>query len=147
MLEGIVYSWRLRKLHRERRRIQFTHKKALREARAAKNSELELDRLFFEERMEIQIVDAEMHALITQRLIQIAERYLVPYPEFNSKGEDWIQSGATRRWHLTVEAMAELRNAIRREKKERAENWRMWLAALTGLVGTLIGLASLLLKR
>jgi hypothetical protein len=96
--------------------------------------------------MQIQIVDAEIQSLITQRLIQIADRYLVPRPKFRSEGGAWVQTSAAGHWHLTIEAIADLRSAIRHEKKERSENGRMWLAALTGLVGTLIGLASLLLK-
>jgi hypothetical protein len=97
--------------------------------------------------MEIQVVDAEILHHRTQRLIQMADRYSIPHPEFKSKGGAWIQSSVTGRWHLTIEAIAELRDAVRREKRERSESWRMWLAAWTGLVGTLIGLAALLLKR
>ena len=76
MFEGVFQPWRVRKLHKERRRIQDGYKKALKEAKAAKKLELELERLFFEERMELQIVDAEIHHLLTQRLINIAERNL-----------------------------------------------------------------------
>jgi hypothetical protein len=147
MFEAIIHARRVRKLHKERQRIQAVYKEALNEAKAADKSELELERLFFEERMEVEIVDAEIHQLITQRLIQIAERNLIPHPEFKSEGGAWIQSSVTGHWHLTIEAMAELRAAIRREKKERSESWLMWLAGCTGLVGTLIGLASLLLKK
>jgi hypothetical protein len=106
-----------------------------------------LERLFFEERMKIETIDAEIHHLTTQRLIEIADKYLVPHPEFDSKSGAWIQSDVSGRWHLTLETMAELRAAVRQERKERSESWRMWLAALTGLVGALIGLASLLLKK
>jgi hypothetical protein len=147
MFGGIINAWHLRKLHKERKKIYAGYKKALDEAKAAQKSQLELDRLFFEERMKIQIVDAKIHNLLTQRLIQIADRNLIPRPEFKSEGGAWIQSSVAGHWHLTIEAIAELRSAIRREKKERSENWRMWLAACTGLVGTLIGLAALLLKK
>lgn len=147
MFDSIINAWHLRKLHKERQKIHAFYKKALGEAKAAQKLQLELDRLFFEERMEIEIVDAEIHSLLTQRLIQIADRNLIPRPEFKSEGGAWIQSSVTGRWHLTIEAIAELRSTIRREKKERSENWRMWLAACTGLVGTLIGLVSLLLKK
>jgi len=147
MFEGLTSARRLRKLHQERKRVSAKYKKALDQGKAAQKSELELDRLFFEERMETQIVDAEIYHLLTQRLIQLADRHLIPRPEFRSEGGAWIQSSVTGRWHLTVEAIAELRGAIRRERKERSENWRMWLASLTGLVGALIGLASLLLKK
>jgi hypothetical protein len=147
MFEAIIHARRVRRLQKEKRRIQAGYKRIRDEAKAANRSELELQRLFFEERMKIQIVDAEIHQLITLRLIQIAQRNLIPYPEFESKGGAWIQSSATGHWHLTIEAMAQLRAAIRQEKKERAAYALMWLAAWTGLVGTLIGLASLLLVK
>jgi hypothetical protein len=119
VFDSIINAWQLRKLHGERKEIQARYKNLLDQAKAAQKSQLELDRLFFEERMQIQIVDAEIHHLVTQRLIQIADNYLVPHPKFASEGGAWIQSGANGRWHLTIEAMAELRSAIRQEKKER----------------------------
>jgi hypothetical protein len=147
MFGAITHAWRIRKFNREKRRIQQFYKAALVEARKAGKSQLELDRLFFEERMQVQIVDAEIRHAVTQRLIQLADRYLIPHPEFRSEGGDWVQSSASGQWHLTAEAISALRAAIRQERKERSESWRMWLAACTGLVGTLIGLVSLLLKK
>ena len=147
MFEPVVHAWRIRKLHNEKKQTQALYGKAVREAKAAKKSDLELERLFFEERMEVEITDAEIQHLVTQRLLRIADRNLIPRPEFKSEGGAWTQSSVTGRWHLTIEAVAELRAAIRRERKERSDNLRMWLAAVTGLVGTLIGLASLLLKK
>ena len=147
MFDDIKTTWRIRSLHKERRPLQAVYKRLSEEGKAAGKSELELDRLFFEERMEVEIVDAEIHHLLTQRLISLADHYLVPRPEFKSEGGDWVQSSITGRWHMTKEALAELRSAIRRERKERSESLRMWLAAWTGLIGTLIGLAALLLKK
>jgi hypothetical protein len=72
MFEAIIHARRVRRLQKEKRRIQAAYKRILHETKAANTSELELERLFFEERMKIQIVDAEIHQLITQRLIQIA---------------------------------------------------------------------------
>lgn len=50
---------------------------------------------------------------------------------------------------LTLEAMAELRDVIRKEKRERRETVEWWIkiiggliAIITGLVGALIGLVS-----
>jgi hypothetical protein len=153
MFEGLIHAGRLHKLHNEKRRIQREYKKKLAELTAADRPPLELDRqlesdrLFFEERMKIQLLDAEILELLSLRLVQIAQRNLLPYPEFKSEGGAWVKSSVAGRWHLTIEAITDLRAAIRRERKERSENWRMWLAALTGLVGSLIGLASLFLKR
>src|SRR3989442_741180 len=113
MFEGIINAWQVRKLHKQRNKLRAAYKAAIDEAGAAEKSQLELDRLFLEERMKLQIVDAEIYELLTQRLIQIADRNLIPRPEFRSEGGAWIQSSVDRRWHLTIEAMAELRSAIR----------------------------------
>jgi hypothetical protein len=78
MFEAVVHAWRIRKLHSEKKRIQALYRTAVAEARAAKKPELELERLFFEERMEVEIQDAEIHSLVTQRLIQLADHYLIP---------------------------------------------------------------------
>ena len=53
MFDGITNAWHLRKLHKERKKIHAGYNKALAEAKAAQKSQLELDRLFFEERMKI----------------------------------------------------------------------------------------------
>jgi hypothetical protein len=147
MFEGAVHAWHLRKLHEEKKRVQASYKALVKEAKASKKSELELDRLWFEERMKVQIVDAEIYDLITQRLILLADRHSIPHPKFMSEGGSWIQTGAASRWHLTIEAMAELRAAIRQEKRDRLIYSLMWLSAATGLLGTSIGLISLLLKK
>jgi hypothetical protein len=147
LFDGVRYSWRLHKLHRERNTLRAEYRAASEAAQAAQKSQLEIDRLFFEERMKLQVVDAKINELLSERLITAADRYLVPRPEFKSEGGAWIKTSVEGRWHLTIEAMAELRSAIRRERKERWENSRTWLAAWTGLIGTLIGLASILLRK
>jgi hypothetical protein len=147
MFQDAKHLWLVGKLQKARRRTLASYKRIVRDAEAAGKSEIELDRLFFEERIHIQNLDAEIHHLSTERLIRLADRLSLPRPEFSTKGGAWVQSSASQRWHLSVEAMAELRSAIRREQKERSEHWRMWLTALTGLIGTLIGLVALLLKK
>jgi hypothetical protein len=55
MFEAVIHARRVRKLHKERQRIQALYKEALNEAKAANKSELELERLFFEERAEMRL--------------------------------------------------------------------------------------------
>jgi hypothetical protein len=57
----------------------------------------------------------------------------------------WVQSRTANGYHLTTSAAAELRAAIRKEKREGSELFFKWLSGLTGLVGALIGLAALLI--
>src|SRR5271169_6097993 len=127
MFDDLKEAWQVRALHKERAKLQLLYKNALREAKAAGKSQLELDRIFFEERMEVETVDAEIRRELTQRLIRLADRYFIPRPEFSSTDGTPTQSGVNGRWHMTTGAIAELRSAVRREKKERWESLRMWL--------------------
>lgn len=60
--------------------------------------------------------------------------------------EDWEQ-GIQGSWNLTVKGIAKLREEIRREEKWRRESrqhWAAFLSALGGVIGTVIGLVSIL---
>jgi hypothetical protein len=137
----------VRKLRYEIRRTEAFYRKLIEQARVDKKPHEEINGLIHEQMMETEITEAKLYHLLTQRLLQIAAHHLVPRPEFKTEGGAWVQSPVTGRWHLTVEAISELRAAIRKEKKESSEHWRMWPAALTGIIGALIGLVSLVWKK
>jgi hypothetical protein len=68
-----------------------------------------------------------------------------------SRGQ-WISSLACG-MHLHSDALAEIRDAIRKERKERSEVTRLWITtigggigALTGVIGAMIGLLAYLDK-
>lgn len=80
--------------------------------------------------------------LVSSYLVAVANRLLIPTPKFKTEGGEWEQALSTGRYHLNISALAELRAAIRKEQKEHHEIWLLWFAALTGLVGALIGLVT-----
>jgi len=83
MFELIKYRLRLRKLEAERSKIQqiyVRHRKGL--------SGTELDQLIAEEGSEISPVLEQIDALKTGRFCQIANRLMVPLPDYNDK-ESW----------------------------------------------------------
>jgi hypothetical protein len=83
-------------------------------------------------------------------LLARLDKLLLPHPDF--KNEDNVGAGILiNKEYLSESAMAQARDAIRKERKERTEITRLWLgtfgpivSALTGLVGALIGLLAAL---
>ncbi|MFZ3337973.1 MAG: hypothetical protein WA776_19655 [Xanthobacteraceae bacterium] len=84
-----------------------------------------------------QIIEAE-----TSYLYEVAYRLRIPVPEY-SKNELWTNSTRTHRRLLNETALADFRAAIRKEQNVR---WQLLIGlatALTGVIGTLIGLIAL----
>jgi hypothetical protein len=103
--------------------------------------------------MEIELADDDISLLVTNRLTALAEDFLIPVPANVTKRGDfpeddaaWIESPITGRWHLSRAAAADLRAAIRKEERERSELAFRYLAGMTGVIGTLIGLVALLVR-
>lgn len=94
--------------------------------------------------MEIDLIDDEIAQLQSAYLLRQAEIYFVPKPEFKTKDGAWERSNITGLWRLAEHPISELRDVIRREKKERREHLQSWTVLLTGFAGTLIGLFSVL---
>lgn len=58
-------------------------------------------------------------------------------------GEQWYEGHFMPR-HLNFEGRAKLRAEIRTERKDRHELLFRWITAITGVLGTLIGLVAIL---
>jgi hypothetical protein len=130
MFENLIYYWKVRRLRREKRHLHNFYRNLSKKARAEKKSHEELDDIGREEMMETELIDSELYHLLTQRLLQIAEDNLLPKSEFKTEGGAWEQSHVTGRWHLTMEAIAQLRSDIRKESvKDRKIGACGWLHA------------------
>jgi hypothetical protein len=101
-------------------------------------------RLHSQFRSEQQLYEDELVVLTTYYLMSIARRMFIPVPEFKTEGGAWEEASTSGRYHLNAEALSALRLAIRKEQKEKHELWLIWLAAITGLVGAITGLAAVL---
>ena len=89
--------------------------------------------------------------LYQSRLIRQALRLYISIPPYRHDNKEAWEETAVHRGHLvlTEKAMKELRKEVREELKARQEITFRWVAPLsgvTGLVGTLIGLVSVLFK-
>jgi len=150
--KGAMIGWV--KFVYEQRRIQRCMDKNSRErsqavdkARAEGASAEELHAIGYDFFPVRKLAEDEMILLNHTYYVRLAYRLLIPVPKFTIEGGDWIESESQPgKYHLTPEALHELRASIRREKKERREGsliWLAWLAALTGFVGALTGLLAI----
>jgi hypothetical protein len=77
-------------------------------------------------------------------LIAEADRLLIPLPD---KGDEKIWENPERYPTLTKEGINQLRAMIRAERKARMELFVMWVPGVVGVLGALIGLASILVGK
>ena len=96
----------------------------------------------------------EIAYLISEHLLSQAIKYRLPFPSEEYNDDKYVNLDFTRRSVLSYDAERELRSAIRVERKERSELARSWLTgiaviigAVTGLIGALIGLLTLLWRH
>ena len=103
----------------------------------------EYDSLVSEYLFEVDNFEDEIRKLESRFLIRQARRYLIPVPPAE-EGESWEKSERSGRLRLKLEAMRELRMAIHDEPRQRLEPVKLWIPLLTGVIGSLIGLVSVL---
>jgi hypothetical protein len=104
-----------------------------------------INRAINEGQSKLRHIDDEITQLLSDHLLEQAQKYLVFWPE-DSDDDNRIQNALGER-KLSPEEITELRAQIRKERKERWEHWQMRLTLLIGLMGTSIGLVSLLVKK
>jgi hypothetical protein len=138
MFEGIKYRWQLRKLENECSRIQGVYAKHSKGLSWEKQQDLR-----GEEGSEISPVLEEIDSLKSRRFCQIANRLMVPLPDMQDK-EQWQEESYGQGRVLTSKGIWEVKKLIRQEKRERREGLVVWLAALTGIIGAITGLAAVL---
>lgn len=148
MFNGVCHSLRLRRLQKERRRINKLIDNRLRDEKEYKDEDGIISGLTWRDTIEMDKVDEAINLLNSRWIIEQAERYDLPSPYFKQElGGDWQEARFSDPLILSRSARLELRSAIRKEQKERRELWQMklvWVTALAGVIGTLTGLISAL---
>lgn len=86
--------------------------------------------------------------LKTRQLRRLAARLLVAFPAQDEDGMykfmDW-DDDEDESPYLTDRGFTEVRSRIREEQRHRREVWGFWIASVTGVIGALIGLGSVLM--
>ena len=144
MTGHLKYHIRLTRFQFQRTRIAKAQAGAIRAARRAWKSPEEIEQLAYGEDRELEEVDEELSALITDHLISQARRLLLPVPE-RSDQDSWQECAVYVSRHvLTDRGIANLRTAIRTECKARIELAVIVTAVVTGLIGATTGLVAVL---
>jgi hypothetical protein len=140
MFEGLKHSFHLHRLQRKKRGIESLYDADISRARAENKDKDEIDILISERFLFLDEVDDEIITAHSRYFVEEAQNLLVPVPEFKTIDGEWEESRIDGRWRLTKHALADLRSAVRREKKERREHWQAWLASVSSAIGMVIGL-------
>jgi hypothetical protein len=123
-----------------RNRSSFVNQIAVAKEKGAARDELEEIESSFS--FDAALILEEYQWLQTRDMRDRAAMLGVPTPEGEEYWEDLTHTQRSR--VLTTKGMHELRRAIRTERLERWQWAFNWIGALTGLVGALIGLVSVL---
>ena len=75
----------------------------------------------------------------TSYLLEQKEKLLIYYPRLDDISA-WTPSSQPGKHHIKPEHVQSLRDAIRKEQKERSEIARLWMVAAAGVIGALTGL-------
>jgi hypothetical protein len=138
-----------------RRRLINAYQREIDLARIEKNYK-KANELKADLRHELEMHDDEEDSILTTTLLAEARKLRVPVPSHShDENEDmiedinWRYSRHFGDWLLMPNGIEFVREAIRKERRARHEMraaWLPWLAALTGLVGTITGLLAVVLQ-
>lgn len=141
MFDGIKYQVALRRLLRERRRERKRLMAAIRNVELDKD-EATAVRLRRDLYITIEESDRQVSELRASYLLEEADRLLVQPPSYE-EGADWEEDPLTGMFRLTSFGQQKLLKDVRAERRERSERTFQWIAAATGVLGTLIGLVAI----
>lgn len=133
------YRVALYKLNRARDRANTTLSKQIDEARKT-GGEQEAQMVYQTESGDLNQLEEEILILKTRYLRNKAEKMTLPVPPVTDKQGLWEGGRYTRRWFLTNKGMTELRQLIRKERKETFDLFLPWVSLLTGLIAAISGL-------
>lgn len=144
MFELIKYKFMLRKLQAKRVRLHHLYDADIEVARKAGESIEPLVGMLFAERAEYD--DGIAH-LQTQYLLRQAEYRFVPVPEYQGIDDsNWVRSSFDGRRHLTLTALDKLRADIRKERRERLDDLRLWLPTTISLLSLIVAIVALAVR-
>lgn len=143
MFDEIAYRYRLGVLQRDRAATVKHYRQPAIDARARHDwdavQEAEQSEWF-----EVSLLDEQIDYLISQRLLNRAEREIVVVPP---DGEEfWERGHQTGRKYLSRRGVVELRASLRKEASERSALVLAWGGWATGLIGALTGFAAVLMS-
>lgn len=144
MVKWLKFRYRLWKLERERSQFEHKYMELIEAAKKAPKHPDEEDQLWAEFFSEKELFDEPISAFRTGYWMTAASRLMVPIPDRNEEGM-WEKARLSPRHEfLTIKGIAEIRSAIRKERRESREPFVMWASLVIGIIGALTGLVSIL---
>ncbi len=146
MIEYLKFRWRLHQLLREKDKTQLFYFRKIKKMELEKRNQSEIDVLISEAFHERNFIDEEISLITTVYLTRCASRNLLPLPDY---GDDsaWIKCQFQNRYVLTNERITALRSALRNEAKECRDMFLPWVALGIGLIGSMTGLISVIVRH
>jgi hypothetical protein len=145
--EAIEFRLKLRRLQREKSRLYDLYARGHEEYRRLDADDEDIKQLNYEERYNVGIVDEQIYQVHSERITARAERLFISIPDHQQSRDHWEVARLTGRWRLRREALQNLLAAIREVQKERQQARQaklIWVTAVTGMLGVLTGLVSVL---
>jgi len=96
-----------------------------------------LDHLIVQRERRNEMFDSQIRALMTSRLVDRAQWYIVPVPD--QKDKEYWDSDTRNNWYLTPSGVAKIRSDIRTEQKARWDFWQSRLALSLAIIGSIFG--------
>lgn len=146
MFAYLRMRWELWRIQRVRKKTAATYNSKVDEAKKKGASADEISDIWEMAGKEDYFYDEDVYRAHTDYLMTEAHRLIIPTPDYWDNKDRWEDRQIGTRY-LTKKAINELRSAIRAEKKARAERFLIWIPGVVGILGTLIGLVSILVNR
>jgi hypothetical protein len=146
MLDYLKYRIKLAKLRRQESRPSKIYQEAFKLYRIQKKSREDIERLDSERYSELKPIWEEIDFLVTSYLMAESKKHFIPFPDFESKNmwEECSFIGNVK--VLSNLGIATVRSSLRNELREKIKLILQVLAGITGIVGALIGLFSIIKK-
>lgn len=142
----LSYRIALTKLNRARDRTLATLSGRIKEARKA-GGDQEAEIVLQTEKHELDEWNEKISILKTRYLLYTASVKDLPTPSMTEEEGLWEQGLYTGSFFLTVHGMTELRQLIRKERKETFDLFLPVVSLLTGLIAAISGLILVLSTR
>ena len=111
MMEAARFHFRLTTLQKQKRAVESDYEGGIKAARDRKDRDRE-NALIGELMFECDLIDDEIFKLSSRRVTRLAERYLIPIPEFSTDSNEWTESTVDGRYRLSDQAIAELMSKV-----------------------------------
>jgi hypothetical protein len=138
MFDELRFRYKIWRLHKSRRASLKRYGVTIENARRRNAGESEILRIAQDEKLDDTLDRDQIAKLQMRHLLDQADKLLIPRPEVKI-GETWIESPVSG-YHLNPDTTRDLRDAIRKERKERSEVFRLWLGTIGGIIGALTGI-------